>query len=782
MDRGQQGVGAFSGKAALSGDAAIERVRITIGGRVQGVGFRPSVYRHAVATGMTGFVRNTVRGVQVEAQGSRGSVRRFLACLRSESPRQAHVESMEVVEIPAVPDEGGFQIVPSARSGDLLVGFPPDLATCSECVRELFTVSDRRYRYPFINCVNCGPRFTIIAELPYDRAATSMSVFPLCTDCRREYEDPRDRRFDAQPNACPVCGPRLFLLDEKGRPVATEDPLASAVNLLKSGKIVAVKGVGGFHLCCDAKNDDAVLQLRTRKGRRDKPFAVMFSSCEQIGSYTAAGPDEIMELLSPAAPVVVIRRKPEAGLSKWIAPDTADVGVLLPYSPLHYLLLHSISPLVMTSGNISEEPIAHDERTLGRILGRVADAALTHNRAIVRRCDDSVIKMVGGRRLMLRRSRGFAPQSVLLPFEGPPVLAVGAELKNTFCMTRGNKAFLSQHIGDLVEHPGWMFFLEAVEDLAALLKIKPLYVAHDLHPAYESTRFAQSFPPDHRMAVQHHHAHIVSCMAEHGLTGPVLGVAFDGSGMGDDQTIWGGEFLVADYRGYRRAARVAPFRLPGGDEAIRHPPRTAVGVLFSVLGAETEAAVAQFLPSLRAEHRGVLLSMLRSNVRAPITTSAGRLFDAVAALLGLCDAVTYEGQAAVRLQTLASKSETPRAYALECAQSPSESLLLLDYSSLVRDILEDLDKGVPRENMALGFHYAMADGIAKMCRRLADAERLDRVVLCGGVFQNELLLRLTEAQLRSAGLAVYWPHDVPPNDGGVSLGQAAVALARLAGS
>lgn len=753
------------------------RVRIRIGGRVQGVGFRPSVYRHAIAAGMTGFVRNTAHGVEVEAQGAREAVQYFLSCLRTESPRQAHVESMEVEEIPAQPDEQGFQIMPSARSGDLLVGFPPDLATCSECVRELFSPSDRRYRYPFINCVNCGPRFTIIAELPYDRVQTSMSVFPLCPDCRREFEDPQNRRFDAQPNACAACGPSLLLLDRSGNPVRCDNPLDSVVELLKSGQVVAIKGIGGFHLCCDARNDATVLQLRHRKGRRAKPFAVMFSSCEQVVRYTDTTPEEIMELLSTAAPVVVMRRKPGTDLSKWIAPDTDDVGVLLPYSPIHHLLLRAISPLVMTSGNVSEEPIAHDDMALKRILGPIADAALTHNRAIIRRCDDSVVKMVGRQRLFLRRSRGFVPQPMVLPFEGPPVLAVGGELKNTFCITRGSKAFLSQHIGDLVEHPSWMFYVEAVEDLALLLKIKPHWVAHDLHPDYESTRFAMSFPAERRVAVQHHHAHIASCMVEHRLTGRVLGVAFDGTGLGDDGTIWGGEYLVADYKGYRRVGHIAPFRLPGGDEAIRHPPRTAIGVLYRVFGEEADAIASRVFPSLRAEHRRVLLGMIRTGQRAPVSTSAGRLFDAVAALLGLCEEISYEGQAAVKLQTLAGRSSKPRAYDFECKKE--NAVYWLDYAGLFRGLLEDLAAGHRAEDIARGFHEALAAGIAMMCEKLAVAEKLDRVVLSGGVFQNDLLLRQAVEQLQARGLMVYWPHQTPPNDGGLSLGQAAVALARI---
>ena len=776
MDRKEQSL-SKSAASTLAASPSLMRVRISIGGRVQGVGFRPSVYRHALAIGLTGFVRNTVRGVEVEAQGARKAVQQFLSRLRVESPRQAHVESMEVEEISACPEEQGFQIVPSARSGDLLVGFPPDLATCSECVRELFTPGDRRYRYPFINCVNCGPRFTIIAELPYDRSQTSMAVFPLCAECQREFEDPGNRRFDAQPNACAVCGPRLRLLDRFGQPLPCEEPLAAATALLKRGEILAVKGLGGFHLCCDARQDEAVARLRQRKGRRDKPFAVMFSSCDELQKYVSPTPEEILELVSTAAPVVIMRRKPGTNLSKWIAPDTDDIGVLLPYTPLHHLLLQAISPLVMTSGNVSEEPIAHDEAALRRLLGSIADAALTHNRTIIRRCDDSVVRLVGRQRMVLRRSRGFVPQSILLPFEGKPVLAVGGELKNTFCITRANKAFLSQHIGDLVEHPSWSFFVEAVQDLALLLKIKPQWVAHDLHPEYESTRFAMSFPPERRIAVQHHHAHVAACMAEHGLSGAVLGVAFDGAGLGDDGTIWGGEFLVADYEGYQRVGHLAPFRLPGGDEAVRHPPRTALGVLYRVFGRNTDRIAGELFPSLRPQHREILLGLIRAGQRAPVTTSAGRLFDAVAALLGLCDEITYEGQAAVRLQTCAGRATKARPYEMDCKQE--HGAFVLDYAAFINELITDLRAGQAKEDMAAGFHEALANGIAAMCEQIAAIHPLDRVVLSGGVFQNDLLLRLVVERLKARGFMIYWPHQAPPNDGGLSLGQAAVALARI---
>lgn len=768
---------------------SVERVRIFIGGRVQGVGFRPSVYRHAIATGMTGFVRNTPQGVEVEAQGRRQDVRRFLALLRTESPRQAHVESMQVEFIPPFDLQDGFTIVPSSRSGDLIVGFPPDLATCSECVKELFTAGDRRFRYPFINCVNCGPRFTIIAGLPYDRAQTSMDVFPMCRDCQREFSDPKDRRFDAQPNACPACGPHLSLLDASGVPVPCKDPLTEAVQRIRAGQILAIKGLGGYHLCCDARNDEAVFRLRIAKGRREKPFAVMFSGPDELRLFTKCGPDDVIELLSPAAPVVIVPVRENGGLSRRVSPDTRDVGALLPYTPLHHLLLRSISPLIMTSANISEEPIAYDDATLRRMLGRLADGALTHNRAILRRCDDSVVKIVRGRRLVLRRSRGFVPQAIPLPLESPPVLAVGAEMKNTFCITRGAKAFMSQHIGDLVEHPSLAFFTEAIEDLAQLLNVKAEYVAHDLHSAYESTRFAQCFPAEKRISVQHHHAHVASCMAEHGLTGRVIGVAFDGSGLGEDKTIWGGEFLVTDYAEFQRAGHLRNFPLPGGDEAIRHPPRVALAALYAVWGAGAEKMAETFLPSLDVEHRRVLISLMNNPLRAPRTSSVGRLFDAVSALLGLCDEITYEGQAAVRLQTLA-QTALDEASGASSAGNTSYSgyrfdwreeggTWVMDFAPVLRAIIEDLTQRVPKHAIALKFHVSLAEAVAEGVERITRRTDISRVVLTGGVFQNDLLLTRVSDAVTARGFEVYSHHVVPPNDGGISLGQAVVAMARI---
>ena len=763
-----------AGKQTAVGPA-VERVRLVVTGRVQGVGFRPTVYRHAVESRLTGFVRNTPGGVEIEVQGIRPRIDTFLARLKTQCPRQARMDAVHAEPVPVYPEEEGFQIMPSERSGDLVVGFPPDLATCGDCVSEIFSTADRRHGYPFTNCTNCGPRFTIVSRLPYDRARTSMAAFSLCASCHEEYTNPADRRFDAQPNACADCGPALKLLDGQGRGVAVDDPLAEAVRLLKEGRIGAVKGIGGYHLCCLAQSEEAVRKLRERKGRREKSFAVMFADADQVNHYCEALLEEVLEMLSVAAPIVVVKRRPQAGLSGHVSPDTQDVGAFLPYTPLHHLLLKKVSPLVMTSANLSEEPITHDEGTLSRILGRIADFALTHNRPILRRCDDSVMRMVAGSKLMLRRSRGWVPTPISLPRSGEPVLAVGAELKNTICLTRGGQAFMSQHIGDLTEHPSLAFFEETISDLAALLGFKPAVVAHDLHPAYESTRYAAAYPARHRIAVQHHHAHIAACMAEHGLNEPVIGVALDGSGLGDDGTIWGGEFLIADYKDFRRVGHFQSFRLPGGDEAIKHPVRIALSMLYSVLGNKAEGVAAKWLPSLPEADRQVLFHLLQGGAQAPVTTSAGRWFDAVSALLGLCDTISYEGQAAIRLQTHAANG-AGRDYGFEVVTENDVTVLSL--SPMIQAMIHDLDSTVHRADMARGFHETIARGIAAVCAKTSEREGLRKVALSGGVFQNDLLLRLVTSELSNRGLMVYSHREVPPNDGGLALGQAIIALAK----
>ncbi|MFH0952818.1 MAG: carbamoyltransferase HypF [Verrucomicrobiota bacterium] len=750
-----------------------KRVRVTVLGRVQGVGFRPTVFRHASDLGLSGFVKNTPEGVVAEAEGEAGAVAAFLDRVARKPPRQALIEHLQTEDIPPG-GNGGFQIVPSQRSGDLRVGIPPDLAACEACVGELFDAANRRHRYPFTNCTNCGPRFTILHKLPYDRDNTSMASFKLCAACGAEYVDPADRRFDAQPNACAACGPALRLLASDGAPVAAADPLREAAGLLKRGTIIAIKSLGGYHLCCNAQDDQAVGLLRQRKSRPEKPLAVMFASLEQAARHCEFSDAEAKELQASSAPVVVLKRRADSTLSALVSPDTSDVGAFLPYTPLHHLLLAEVSPLIMTSGNHTEDPIAKDEEELARILSSIADYALAHNRAIVRRCDDSVVRIAAGERTFLRRSRGWVPAHIDLPVGGAPVLACGAELKNTFCLTRDRQAFVSQHIGDLTEYGSYRFLQEAVDDLAALLKIRPAVVAHDMHPDYGSTRFALAYPAERRVAVQHHHAHVAACMVEHGLTGPVIGVALDGAGYGPDGTVWGGEFLVADLRAFRRAGHFKPYRMPGGDEAIRHPARMALSCLRAEFGDEADSLGARLLPSVPDRERALLFRMIDQGAHAPWTSSAGRLFDAASALLGLCDTISYEGQAAVRLQTLAH-ADVASHYSFEvdsCAKP-----FVLSFAQMLREVVVDLECGVDKALVAGKFHRTLAVAAAEMCQAIRSMEGYGDVVLSGGVFQNDLLLDLLTRELKARGFRTYSHHLVPANDGGIALGQAAVALA-----
>lgn len=751
------------------------RVRATIRGRVQGVGFRPTVYRHAVEAGLTGSVRNAPAGVIVEVEGPTDRIDAFFERLRTAPPPQARIEHVEAAEIPCE-QSTAFQIVVSQRSGDPLVGMPPDLATCEDCRRELLDPADRRHRYPFINCTNCGPRFTIVTELPYDRPYTSMAPFEMCPDCLREYTNPLDRRFDAQPNACPVCGPRVRLITPAHADVPGE-PISKTIELLRAGRIVAVKGLGGYHLACDALSDDAVRRLRDRKGRPAKALAVMFPSIEAVREHCETDAAAEAELTACSRPIVVLRRRPDSTLSSLVAPDTHDAGAFLPYTPLHVLLLAELSPLVMTSGNLSEEPIVKDEAELDRILGDIADYALVHDRAIVRRCDDSVLRLVEGRRMFLRRSRGFVPAEIRLPFAGPPVLACGGELKNTFCVTRADEALLSQHIGDLSDYTGYRFFCEAVEDMVALLEVKPEIVAHDLHPDYLSTRYARKTGAPRLEAVQHHHAHVAGCMVEHGLglDDQVIGVSLDGSGYGPDGTVWGGEIMVAGLAGFERVGHFKHYRLPGGEEAIRHPVRMALSCLIAEFGADDLDALLARLPDLPPEEARPLAQMIARGIRSPLTSSAGRLFDAVAALVGLCPEITYEGQAAIRLQTAADEDVTD-AYNFDL--EPSGGMTIISFGRALREILADLGVGAPVGRVSARFHNAVAAAVAACCEQVRERRRLETVVLTGGVFQNDLLLRRSRSLLRARGFRVCTNERVPPNDGGISLGQAAVALAR----
>lgn len=773
----------------------IVRVEARVEGIVQGVGFRP--YAHALARrlGLAGRVGNDGAGVFLELEGESGRVEDFLTTLRRQPPPLAVVERVRH-RVTAPRGMVGFEIVGSDRSGPLRTLVSPDVATCADCLHELFDPGDRRYRYPFINCVNCGPRYTIVTELPYDRPGTTMRGFAMCADCEREYHDPDDRRFHAQPVCCPACGPRLVLRDRRGRALAggpAGDPggdvLAEAVRRLAAGQVVAVKGLGGYHLAVDATNEQAVAALRARKRREQKPFAVMVADLTGAGQLCRLDAAGAALLASPRCPIVLLPRRPDpdaepvAPVAESVAPGERRLGVMLPYTGLHHLLLRELArPLVLTSGNLSEEPIAHTDADALARLGPVADAFLSHDRPIHTRVDDSVSCTFQGRELVLRRSRGYAPRPLPLPARLPqPVLGCGAELKNTFCLARERHAFLSHHIGDLADYPTLRSYTAGITHLERLLGLAPKLLAYDLHPEYMSTKYALERaarqPELALVGVQHHHAHIASCLADNGwCPGPgdrVLGVAFDGLGYGLDGTLWGGELLVADCAGFTRAGHLAPVRMPGGTSAIRQPWRMAVSYLDAAYGGD----LPEDLPVLRrhAEQWPAVRRLLGRGTAAPVTSSAGRLFDAVAAILDLSDQVTYEGQAAVALEQLADSTETG-AYPVCLGDGDP---VVLDTVDLVRTVVEQWRRRVPAPVIAARFHRGLAGAVVAGCRRLRERTGLGTVALSGGVFQNMYLLGCTVAGLEQAGFRVLTHSRVPPNDGGISLGQVVVAAASV---
>ena len=776
------------------------RLRVEIHGAVQGVGFRPFVYRLATDAGLAGWVINDAQGVFIEVEGTRPVLEGFLGRLRTEKPPRAIVQSLEVDWLDPAGYEG-FEIRHSDNSGVKTVIVLPDVATCPDCLAEVLDPGDRRYRYPFTNCTNCGPRFSIIQALPYDRPNTTMRRFIMCPACRHEYEDPRDRRFHAQPNACPVCGPQLRWYDggSEGEGVGAQSPpllegdaaLLQAAALLRAGGTLALKGLGGFHLMVDARNAGAVARLRLRKQRGDKPFAVMACDLSQACTLCEIPPAAEELLGSAEAPIVLLRRLPTAPIAGEVAPDNPYLGVMLPYTPLHHLLLRELGfPVVATSGNLSDEPICTDENEARERLGRMADGFLVHDRPIARHVDDSVAWVVAGAPRLLRRARGYAPLPVMLPAAVPGILAVGAHLKNTVALSVGRQAFISQHIGDLETVEAMAAFERVIADFLRLYEATPVAIAHDLHPDYLSTRWAHEHAADggerdrgdpvRLVGVQHHHAHLAACLAENGVDGKALGVIWDGTGYGTDGTIWGGEFLLGDAAGYRRAAHLRPFRLPGGEAAIREPARLAVDLLWELYGVEA-LAWEDLAPvrHLRPSDRSLLARMLSRGINSPVTSSAGRLFDAVAALLGLRQVVSFEGQAAMALEFAADESVTD-AYSMPIGGRPGRaeddtSPLVLDWAPLVRAILADLRAGLPVGMMAARFHNTLVEAIVSVAERIGER----RVALSGGCFQNRLLVERAAHRLRTAGFEVLLHCQVPPNDGCISLGQIAVAAAAL---
>jgi hydrogenase maturation protein HypF len=764
--------------------AGVERIevsmaaqKIIIKGIVQGVGFRPFIYRLAREYGLRGTVSNNAHGVDIEAEGDFDSIRAFVREIDRSAPPLALIDSIETRDIPP---EGytDFMIQTSDGSDDRFTLISPDVTVCNDCLKEIFDPDDRRYRYPFINCTNCGPRFTIIQDIPYDRPYTTMSVFPMCPDCLREYNDPADRRFHAQPNACPVCGPQLRLSDTQNIPVATEDVLRAAAALLIDGKIIAIKGLGGFHLACDATNGDAIALLRERKRRIEKPFAVMIPRIEDLETLCDATSEESALLRSIQRPIVLIRRKANSPVSRHVAPRNPFIGVMLPYTPLHHVLLRETNvPLVMTSGNISEEPIAYrDDEALER-LSDIADYFLTHNREIHMRCDDSVAAILNKRPSILRRSRGYVPYPVKLHVQAEePILAVGGHLKNTFCILRESYAFMSHHIGDLENYETLRSFMEGIEHFTNMFSVKPTVLAYDMHPEYLSTKYALQSDSTVKIPVQHHHAHIVSCMTENNLTGTVIGVAFDGTGYGTDGNIWGGEFMTVTPGEFERRAHFDYFPLPGGEQAIKEPQRVAYALLREVSGIESKNTDIPFMRSFReTKMLPVLDTMIDRRIQSPLTSAAGRLFDGVAALCDVRKIINYEAQAAIEFQMLADESVTGYYdYDVDSTGGPRK----IKWQPIVQQIVRDLGGGIPVPEVSGKFHNTLAGIIADISHEIGTDTGIRNVLLSGGVFQNSVLVEKTVRALQKYRLNVYTHSRVPPNDGGLSLGQAVAALSK----
>jgi len=744
---------------------------VAIRGAVQGVGFRPFVFRLAQDLGLKGWVINSATGVFIEAEATERVLREFLRRIETDKPAISFIHSLETLHL----DPVGFTTfeIRESSGGEKTALILPDIATCPDCLREVFDPANRRYQYPLTNCTNCGPRFTIIESLPYDRPRTSMKNFVMCEACAREYHDPGDRRFHAQPNACPQCGPELELWDAKGAPlVRKHQALLAAAEAVRAGQVVAVKGLGGFHLLVDARREDVICELRRRKLREEKPFALMFPSYEGVLCYCEASEVERRLLRAPESPIVLLRRlASNDGLAPSIAPRNPYLGAMLPYTPLHHLLMGALGfPVVATSGNLSEEPICIDENEAVRRLGGIADLFLVHNRPILRHVDDSVVREMGGRELVIRRARGFAPLPVYVDRELPTVLAVGAHQKNSISASVHSQVFISQHIGDLENEASYEAFRSVVSAFEALYELRPAAIACDMHPDYTSTQYARaSMLP--RVAVQHHYAHILSCMAENHLHPPVLGISWDGSGFGPDGTVWGGEILHVTGDGFRRAAHLRPFLLPGGEKAVREPRRCALALLFEVFGQDALSTGMVSARAFSGDELQVLRTMLCQRINSPMTTSVGRLFDGFASLLNLRHRVRFEGQAAMELEFALDGRSVDDAYPFEV--HTNGDALVMDWEPAVRAVLTE--ENVPLSIASARFHNMLVAMGLEVARRTG----AQKVLLSGGCFQNRYLTERLISRLQEAGFQPYWHQRVPPNDGGIALGQLMAAAAQL---
>ena len=757
--------------------AKVVAKQIRIEGIVQGVGFRPFIFRLATGRNLVGTVLNDSQGVLIHVEGSASALIQFVSSIETELPPMASISSLLTKDAEPV-GHCDFSIIQSHASSSRVAQIAPDSHVCADCLSELFDPGDRRYRYPFINCTNCGPRYSIVTDIPYDRPFTTMVDFPMCSACQAEYDDPTSRRFHAQPNACSECGPQLSLFDPAAPQRRVANPLVETAQRIKAGQIAAIKGLGGYHLAVDATNDEAVKRLRQRKLRDEKPFALMAFDLQRIRSFAMASEQEERLLCSVERPIVLLQGGTPNSLSENIAPRNKFFGVMLPYTPLHYLLLEQFEALVITSGNQSDEPIAYKNSDAQNRLDGIADFYLLHNRRIHIRTDDSIARLLDGEPVLYRRSRGYVPRGVKLAAEQPTVLAVGAELKNTICLTRADRAYLSHHIGDLKNQQVVDSMKQAVAHFEGLLEVKPDIIAHDLHPDYLSTHVAEQLAHDLPLtAVQHHHAHLASCLVDNGRTKKSIGVIFDGVGYGPDGHIWGGEFLVGDLQSFERVAHFSYREMPGGDAATKEPWRMAISLLHGAF--DRQLPQLSFMESIEPAGMKLLLQMIEKGINCPLTSSVGRLFDAVAALSGVRNQVNYEGQAALELEMLiGQKGDSEAAYRFEIVDVNGG--WQIDSLPMIRQLVTDLENGVAAELLSARFHNGLAQVIVDVCCKIAKEKGALPVALSGGVFQNRYLTERSAKMLRNAGFEVLLHRQVPPNDGGLSLGQAAVAAAKSA--
>jgi hydrogenase maturation protein HypF len=754
------------------------RLHIAIRGAVQGVGFRPFIYKLANELNLTGYVLNNSSGVFIETEGDEILLKNFLSRIETDKPKLSVITSLEYSFL----DPIGYQNFEIRESKEVGVSalILPDIAVCNDCLNEMLNPNDRRYFYPFINCTNCGPRFSIIESLPYDRPNTSMKKFILCDKCREEYENPSDRRFHAQPTACPDCGPQLSLWDEKGKVISEKhEALNQSIELVRKGKIIALKGLGGFQLIVDATNDDAVSELRKRKHREEKPFALMFPNLESIKKVCEISETEERVLKSTESPIVLLRRKTGignqgSGISDFVAPNNPYLGAMLPYTPLHHLLMRELmSPIVATSANLSEEPICVDKYEALERLDGITDYYLVHNRPIIRHVDDSIVRVIMDRELVLRRARGFAPLPLMInekynDQKALTILATGAHLKNTIALKKGNNIFISQHIGDLSTEESNKTFKKVINDFQLLYNCKPDKVICDLHPEYISTKHAKQMREEIE-EVQHHYAHIAACRFENQLEGDALGVSWDGTGYGLDGTVWGGEFFLTDDYSYKHFAQFQKFKLPGGEKAIKEPRRTLAGILYEIAGNNFTSEFSDLINGkFNSAEIGLIINMLSKNINSPITSSAGRLFDAVSSLLGICDRSSYEGQAAMMLEFTAVSNENGF-YPFDIKK---ENILTIGWQPIIISVINDLRRDVEPSTISAKFHNTLAEVILQV----AEKSKMTKVILSGGCFQNALLTEQTISLLQQNNYKVYWHQRIPPNDGGIAVGQIAAYL------